>query len=394
MNSGKMVLRMVSALGFAMAIAGAQTTDGGIYVAGPNNALTPTEAASGYQLLWNGKDWTGWKSYNTSQPGSNWGIVAMAGQENGAKKSLSADSNVMEVVGTGESIWSTDTTFQDFDYMVEFQTNAGESENGGILYRYSEKTNHNNNASAPEYQVCNSQWTSEWKVPVETAGSYYEIQPLQASRLNGDKSPNWMMAAGKWNQARIICYKGRIAHYGNGLKLLEDNMGTADWNARFKASKFATWPYFATVHPGSFFLQDHGQPHVKYRNIRVKKLTQSPWGPGSPYVKTRTATDTTLLDTLTYATPLFPTTGIGRIPDFGLAPEVRFESGRNGIAVFAPDAGGYVLEFHDLRGAARPLHAERSADRWFLPAADFPGAGVLSVRKDGNRVRDWVLGVR
>lgn len=385
---------MAWTLGIAVAVAGAQTTDGGIYTALPNNALTPTEAASGYQLLWNGKDWTGWKSYNTSQPGSNWAIVGMAGQENGAKKSTSADSNVMEVVASGESIWTTDTSFQDFDYIVEFQTNADESENGGILYRYSEKLNHNNNASAIEYQVCNSLWTSEWKSPKETAGSYYEIQPLQASRMNSDKSPNWMMAAGKWNQARIICYKGRIAHYGNGLKLLEDNMATSDWNTRFKASKFATWPYFATVHPGSFFLQDHGQPHVKYRSIRVKKLTQSPWGPGSPYVKTRSATDTTLVDTLLTSTALFPVTTSFSTPDFGIAPKVRFESGRNGITVLVANPQGYDLKLHDMRGAAMPLHAQRSADRLFVPAGAIRGGSVLTLWKNGNRVQDLVLGNR
>jgi hypothetical protein len=395
MSTWKFGITLVSALGLAMGMAGAQTTDGGIYVPGPNNALTTTEAANGYQLLWNGKDWTGWKSYNTSQPGTNWSIVGLAGEENGAKKSVSADSNVMEVVGTGESIWSNDTTFQDFDYMVEFQTNADESENGGILYRYSEKTNHNNNASAPEYQVCNSLWTSEWKVPVETAGSYYELQPLAAARMAGDKSPNWMMKAGKWNQARVICYKGRIAHYGNGLKLLEDNMGSADWKARFQASKFATWPYFATVHPGSFFLQDHGQPHVKYRNVRVKKLTQSPWGPTSPYVKARTATDTTLLDTLTYATPLtFGSVGIGSFPEYGIAPKVRFEGNRDGIAVLIADAASYDLQFHDLRGAAMPLHARLLPDRWFVPAGSIPGAGVLTVRKNGDLVQNVFLGNR
>jgi len=386
---------MVSALVLAVAMAGAQTTDGGIYVTLPNNVLTSTEAANGYQLLWNGKDWTGWKSFNTSQPGSNFAIVGMAGQENGAKKSLSADSNVMEVVGSGESIWTTDTTFQDFDYMVEFQTTADEQQNGGILYRYSEKANHNNNGSAPEYQVCNSKWTSEWKVPLQTAGSYYEMMPLANSRLNADKSPNWMMTAGKWNQARVICYKGRIAHYGNGLKLIEDNMTTADWKSRYDKSKYSSYPYFATIHPGSFFLQDHGQTHVKYRDVRVKKLTQSPWGPTSPYVKARTDSDTTLVDTLTFATVLFPITTEARsLPEFGIVPEVRFALDRDGISVLMASSQGYDLKLNDMRGAALPLHLQRSADRLFVPASAVPGSGVLSVWKNGNRVRDLVLGNR
>ncbi len=374
----------------------AQTMDGGIYVAGPNNALTSAEAQCGYQLLWNGKDFTGWKTFNAAAPGTNFGIVGLQGAENGAKKSVNPDSNMIEVMGGGESMWTKDTTYQDFDWLIEFRTTPGRSQNGGLLYRYSESENKENNASAFEYQVCNSAFIKEWNVPDVTAGAIYELKPLQNSRLNLDKSPNWMRTDGKWNQARIICYKGRIAHYGNGLKLAEDLMGTADWKDRYQHSKFNKYPYFATIHPGSVFLQDHGEVYVKYRNIRIKKLTQNPWGPDSPYLDRAAASkgDTSLIDTLTFAMPLFPVTRIGANPYFGAAPEVRVLARQGGTSVLVGKAAGYEARLHDLRGAALTLRAERTPDGWFMPTGSVPAGAVLSVWKDGNRVQDVVLGNR
>jgi hypothetical protein len=396
MEFGKWGLRLLSALGLAMANSHAQSVDGGIYVPGPNNALTTEQARDGYQLLWNGKDFTGWKTFNASSPGANWAIVGMAGKENGALKSLNPDSNVIEVVKDGESIWTTDTTFQNFDWMVEWQATSTEAQNGGLLYRFSEKTSKNNNASAPEYQICNNLWDQEWKKPIETAGSLYELKPLMASRTNLDQSPNWTRAAGKWNQSRIICYNGHIAHFGNGLRLVEDKMGTPDWNARYKASKYGQYPYFNTIHPGSFFLQDHGQFNVKYRTVRVKRLTQNPWAPNSPYLNKAAAAkgDSTLIDTLTFATTLFPATDVYVLPQYAIAPKAKVLKSGQGVTLLLPEADGYSLRLHDVRGTTLTVRAERSADRIFVPAEASSGPGFLSLWKDGMRIQEVTLGSR
>ncbi|GEM_PF-581816 len=392
-------LRGIMAAGIAMiTIANAQSADGGIYVPGPNNGLTAAQVKDGYQLLWNGKDFTGWKTYQQAAPGTNWGIYAEAGKENGAKKSLAADSNVMEVLSAGESIWTTDTTFQNFDLMVEWQTTPGESQNGGLLYRFSEKTSKDNNASAPEYQVCNDKWVSEWNVPVQTAGSLYELKPLPASRLNLDKSPSWTRAAGHWNQSRIIAYGGRLAHFGNGLKLVEDQMLTPDWNTRYKASKYGKWPYFATIHPGSIFLQDHGQANVKYRNVRIKKLTESPWGPKSPYLNkvAAAAGDSALIDTITFATDLFPADGVPTLPHFAInaiAPKLDIRSNSQGITVFTARPGDYTVRLHDLRGADLSIKPVRAADGIFIPAASARNRGILSIWKGDRKVEEKLLGL-
>ena len=48
-------------------------------------------------------------------------------------------------------------------------------------------------------------------------------------------------------------------------------LGSADWQARVAASKFAAWPAYGTLRRGHIGLQDHGD-RVAFRNIRIREL--------------------------------------------------------------------------------------------------------------------------
>jgi hypothetical protein len=48
-------------------------------------------------------------------------------------------------------------------------------------------------------------------------------------------------------------------------------LGSADWEARVSASKFASMPGFGRESAGHIVLQDHGDP-VWYRSVRVLRL--------------------------------------------------------------------------------------------------------------------------
>src|ERR1700722_5107583 len=120
--------------GIAATCALGQTANctGCIYVSGlPNNALTTQEQADGYQLLWDGKDYTGWL-INSSTTGAappsatNWTIVTDTGYENGARtQSANVDSNVLEVLASGASLFTQDTTFLNFDWKAEWKASVG-----------------------------------------------------------------------------------------------------------------------------------------------------------------------------------------------------------------------------------------------------------------------------
>jgi hypothetical protein len=283
-----------------------------------NNALTPEEITDGYELLWNGMDFTGWLLNNSkTNPGdptaaSNWAIVTTQGLQNPDKhKSADADSNMLEIASSGFSLFTADTTFRDFDLKAEWRGDTGVPILSGLLYHFSISTGTDYDASASQYQICNSHFVQEWKTRLTTAGCLYDMLPLLPERKQPDQSPNWLKAGGgEWNQIRIVSFGGRTAHYGNGLRLLEYRKETPEYDSAYRLSKFKSWTVHRTVHSGSFLLQDHGQGRTCFRNIRVKRLTKDPWAADSPYLDRDSAAagDTALIDTLGWRQNLFPLT--------------------------------------------------------------------------------------
>ena len=65
-----------------------------------------------------------------------------------------------------------------------------------------------------------------------------------------------------------------IRHYLNGEKVVDETIGSDQWNAAVANSKFKDWPDFAgplaAGEPGRIVLQDHGD-EVWFRNVSVRK---------------------------------------------------------------------------------------------------------------------------
>ncbi|HZY69059.1 MAG TPA: DUF1080 domain-containing protein, partial [Devosia sp.] len=81
------------------------------------------------------------------------------------------------------------------------------------------------------------------------------------------------LPAGQWNSGRILVDGSHVEHWLNGTKVLEFEIGSADWAERVAGSKFAGWPDFAAAREGHITLQDHGSA-VTFRNMRVRSLTE------------------------------------------------------------------------------------------------------------------------
>ena len=56
-----------------------------------------------------------------------------------------------------------------------------------------------------------------------------------------------------------------------GVKVVDYELHSPDWNARVAKSKFAAWPGYGMSPTGRIALQQHGA-QVNYRNIRIREL--------------------------------------------------------------------------------------------------------------------------
>jgi hypothetical protein len=258
---------------------------------GPRNALTPSERSAGYVLLFNGKDLEGWTGYHGVLPES-WRVQAAEG-----------DTFLVNGPGPARNLITRGNAYQDFDLKLEWKCPSQGS--SGIFIRYLEIETWGG-ASGPEAEI-NGPLHFDAQQPIHRAGASYDLFAVDSG------SRGWARPAGQWNEFRIIAFGRRIAHFGNGRKLLEYEMGSPAWEKAYSESKYFAYPAFREVHPGAIYLEHHGETGIGFRNLRIKVLGshQDPWAEGSPYRNARGG----LIDSLTLEDDLFPTpTGLATDP--------------------------------------------------------------------------------
>ena len=62
-----------------------------------------------------------------------------------------------------------------------------------------------------------------------------------------------------------------VEHWLNGVKIVEYELRTAEWQELVAESKFNDWPAYGKARRGHIGLQDHGD-RVALRNIKIKPL--------------------------------------------------------------------------------------------------------------------------
>lgn len=334
------------------------------------NTLTPDETAAGYQSLFNGKDLSGWRSYNSTTPPNSWQVVA------------ESTWNVIFIQASTprSSLLTSDLTYRNFDLMIEWNIASGG--NSGIFIRYNK---HNSNewggAAGPEAQIAASN-NSDGTSPTTRAGTCYDMFPLSDRAKIWDATPNY----GKWQQFRIVAYEGHVAHYGNGIKLLEYVIRSPAWNTAFNNSKYATYPDYATVHPGSIYLQHHGEfgaEGPKFRNIRIRKLTENPWAAGSKYLAS--PTDTTALKDLAFRDLILNNT-TGTLSPKASSRGLAILPGSDGFRIRFAEPGNYTVRTQDLMGRTKVARTFENSNEAWLPAETARSGGILSIWSGDTRI--------
>jgi len=222
---------------------------------GAPNTLTARERTEGWQLLFNGRDLSGWRSFDGTAPSSSWEVrdgTLMLTANNGSMSGA-------DLVTTG--------SYGAFELALDWKVERGG--NSGVLYlaRKAPQVRHIYETGL-EMQILDDAGHSDGKIPSHRAGALYDITvpPPGAAR-----------PAGEWNHARLRVEGGRVRQWLNGTLTADVSFGDAAWRKRVAASKFAKMPLFGTFSSGVIGLQDHGDP-VAFRNIKLRKLAASASG--------------------------------------------------------------------------------------------------------------------
>jgi hypothetical protein len=212
------------------------------------NTLSTRERLEGWQLLFDGHDaGSSWRGFRKQDLPDTW--IAQDGQ--------------LIYTGEGGGDIITRETWDDFDLHLEWMVQP--RGNSGIFFNVAEDAGAVW-ATGPEMQILDNALHPDGQSPLTSAGSNYALHkaPFDAS-----------LGPGRWNHARIKLDGNHVQYWLNGLKTADYELGSPQWTAKVRDSKFVNMPRYGTESSGHIALQDHGD-RVAFRNLRIKRLNTSP----------------------------------------------------------------------------------------------------------------------
>ncbi len=219
------------------------------------NKLSKEEKNAGWVLLFNGKNFDGWRVCNGDAMPANW-IV-----EDGAMKVFLGEGK-KPGQGAGGDILFGDKIFKNFELSIDWK--ASEMANSGIFYNIREVPGKPIYYAAPEVQVLDNEKATDNKIDSHLAGSLYDMLPADPETVN---------PAGEWNTVVVKVENGNVTHTMNGTEVVKYTLWTPEWDQLVENSKFKNFPGFTegVSKEGYIGLQDHGYT-VWFRNVKIREL--------------------------------------------------------------------------------------------------------------------------
>lgn len=219
------------------------------------NKLSKEEKKEGWVLLFNGKNFDGWRQCNGTEMPANWVI------EDDAMKVVLGEGK-KPGQGAGGDILYPGKKFKDFELTIDWK--ASKMANSGIFYYVREVPGKPIYYAAPEIQVLDNVDATDNKVDSHLAGSLYDIIAADPKTVN---------PAGEWNTCLIKVKDGNVSVSMNGTEVVTYTHWTPEWDEMVANSKFKNFEGWTEgiAKEGFIGLQDHGYP-VWFRNIKIKEL--------------------------------------------------------------------------------------------------------------------------
>ena len=215
--------------------------------AGQHSGMSGNMGSTGQQPAWrslfDGRSADAWRAYRGTALPAGWKV---------------ADGMLFKEAPTEDIV--TKEQFGDFE--LEFEWKVSQGGNAGVFYRATEEYD-KIYWSATEYQLLDDANARDGRSPLTSTGANYGLYPAP---------PGHVKPAGEWNASRIVVRGTHAEHWLNGQKLVEYEYGSADWEAKVKASKFNDWPKYGRARSGHIGVQgDHGGL-LAFRSIRIREL--------------------------------------------------------------------------------------------------------------------------
>jgi len=219
------------------------------------NQISKEEKKEGWVLLFNGKNFDGWRQCNGTAMPANWVI-----EDDAMKVIIGEGKNPGQ--GANGDILYPGKKFKNFELSIDWK--ASKMANSGIFYNVREVPGKPIYYAAPEIQVLDNVDATDNKIDSHLAGSLYDIIAADPKTVN---------PAGEWNTIVIKVKDGKVTHTQNGVEVVSYTLWTPEWDEMVANSKFKSFPGWTEgiSKEGYIGLQDHGYP-VWFRNIKIREL--------------------------------------------------------------------------------------------------------------------------
>ncbi|MBW8323938.1 MAG: DUF1080 domain-containing protein [Prolixibacteraceae bacterium] len=219
------------------------------------NKLSKKEKKAGWVLMFNGKNFDGWRQCNGTAMPANWVI------EDDAMKVVIGEGKKPGQGANGDILYPG-KKFKNFELSIDWK--ASKSANSGIFFNVREVPGKPIYYAAPEIQVLDNVDASDNKIDSHLAGSLYDMLPAD---------PKTVKPVGEWNTIVVKVKDGQVTHTQNGVQVVSYSLWTPEWDALIAKSKFKSFPGFTEgiSKEGYIGLQDHGYD-VWFRNIKIREL--------------------------------------------------------------------------------------------------------------------------